>query len=407
MYRSDGTPERQPAASTGGLEDQGSWYPPLARALPDRRVIGSREPPVKLPKQAMESHYQADLAGRTVLITGGTGSFGQAAARVLLAAGCAEIRIFSRDELKQHDMRQELHEPNLRFHIGDVRDPESLEPAVRGADFVFHAAALKQVPSCEFFPMQAVLTNVVGTHNVIESAKRQGVERVVCLSTDKAAYPINAMGMTKALTEKIAQASARLRSQGDPVVAVVRYGNVLFSRGSVIPLFVDQIKRGRPLTITDPGMTRFLLPLPTAIDLVLFALAAAKPGDLFIRKAPACTIGDLAKALQELLGSDVAQTTIGMRHGEKLYETLATREELSRSEDLGDYYRVLMDDRDLNYGKYFDEGDPGEAQLDDYTSHNTQRLSVAEVRDLLGSLPEIQREIGSRSDLGSTEPKPQ
>lgn len=333
-----------------------------------------------------------DYTDRTVLVTGGTGSFGRTAARMLLAAGCREVRVFSRDELKQELMRQEFAEPRLRFHVGDVRDRDSVDGAMRGVDWVFHAAALKQVPSCEFFPMQAVLTNVTGAHNVIEVARRHDVERVVCLSTDKAAYPINAMGMTKALAEKVAQAAARLSVEGDTIVSAVRYGNVLYSRGSVVPLFVQQLRDGGPITITEPSMTRFLMSLPEALDLVLYALGNARPGDLFIKKAPACTIGELSKALQHLLGVEVDEQVIGIRHGEKLFETLATRDELTRAEDHGDYYRIVMDDRDLNYSKYFSQGTHAEVD-DDYTSHNTTRLSVGQVQQVLAGLPEIQAEM--------------
>jgi UDP-glucose 4-epimerase len=338
-----------------------------------------------------------DCRDRTVLVTGGTGSFGRTATRMLLAAGCREVRVLSRDELKQDVMRREVADPRLRFHVGDVRDRDSVDAAMRGVDWVFHAAALKQVPSCEFFPMQAVMTNIIGTHHVIEIARRHEVERVVCLSTDKAAYPINAMGMTKGLAEKVAQASARLRTGGDTVVAAVRYGNVLCSRGSVVPLFVEQIRAGGPVTMTDPAMTRFLLSLPEALELVLFALVSAEPGDLFIRKAPACTISDLSKALQHLLDTEVEEEIIGIRHGEKLFETLATREELTRAEDCGDYYRIVMDDRDLNYGKYFGQGTFGGEVVDDYTSHNTARLSVAEVQHVLEALPEIQAQMAPTS----------
>lgn len=334
-----------------------------------------------------------DCTGRTVLVTGGTGSFGRTAVRMLLTRGCREVRVFSRDELKQELMRQEFSDPRLRFYVGDVRDRDSVDAAMRNVDWVFHAAALKQVPSCEFFPMQAVLTNIIGSHNVIEVARRHAVERVVCLSTDKAAYPVNAMGMSKALAEKVAQASARLRADGDTVVAAVRYGNVLCSRGSVVPLFLGQIRTGGPVTITDPAMTRFLLSLPEALELVLYALTHAQPGDLFIKKAPACTIGDLSKALQHLLRADVAEEVIGVRHGEKLFETLATRDELTRAEDHGDYYRIVMDDRDLNYGKYVSQGTSNGQAIDDYTSHNTRRLSVAEIQQVLAALPEIRAEM--------------
>lgn len=329
---------------------------------------------------------------RTVLVTGGTGSFGRTAVRMLLDAGCGEVRVLSRDELKQELMRQEFADLRLRFHVGDVRDRDSVDAAMRGVDWVFHAAALKQVPSCEFFPMQAVLTNVTGSHNVIEVARRHDVERVVCLSTDKAAYPINAMGMTKALAEKVAQAAARLCVEGDTIVSAVRYGNVLYSRGSVVPLFVRQIREGGPITITDPAMTRFLMSLPEALELVLYALAHARPGDLFIKKAPACTIGELSKALQHLLGANVDEQVIGVRHGEKLFETLATREELTRAEDHGGYFRIVIDDRDLNYGKYVSQGTQADVD-DDYTSHNTTRLSVAEVQQVLTALPEIRAQM--------------
>ena len=326
----------------------------------------------------------------TFLITGGTGSFGEAAVRRLLGVGCREIRVFSRDELKQHDMRLRYSDERLRFFIGDVRNLDSLRAAARGVDLIFHAAALKQVPSCEFFPLEAVHTNVLGTHNVLRAAQEAGCRRVVCLSTDKAAYPINAMGMTKALGEKITQAAARFRqSDAEPVAAVVRYGNVLCSRGSVVPLFLDQILRGGPLTITNPRMTRFLLPLETALDLVLFALDHARPGELFLRKAPACTVEVLATALCEAFERNVERRIIGMRHGEKLFETLATRDEMSRAEDLGDYLRIRLDDRDLSYQKYFTEGNVDELDLEDYTSHNTRRLDVEEVKEVLCDLPEI------------------
>ena len=330
-----------------------------------------------------------------VLITGGTGSFGKTMTRHLLERGCPEVRIFSRDEAKQDDMRRLFGAPELRFHLGDVRDVKSVAQAMKGATLVFHAAALKQVPSCEFFPMQAVMTNVVGSSNVIDQAVHHGVRSVVCLSTDKAVYPINAMGMTKALMEKVAQAAARTLSSSETVVSSVRYGNVMYSRGSVIPLFVSQIAENRPLTVTEPGMTRFMLPLREAVDLVEFALLNARQGDLFIRKAPACTIGDLARAVQNLFQREVGVNVIGMRHGEKLYETLANKEELRHSEDMGDYFRVSMDDRDLNYDKYFVEGDTEEAATDDYHSSNARRLDVEEVETLLLTLPEIVRDLES------------
>lgn len=339
-----------------------------------------------------EDHTTA-LRDSTVVITGGTGTFGHAATRALLEAGCGQVRIFSRDELKQDEMRRVYADPTIKFYLGDVRDVDSVRQAVKGANFVFHAAALKQVPSCEFFPMQAVMTNVIGTHHVVEAARDLGVERVVCLSTDKAAYPINVMGMTKALSEKVAQAAGRTRLEGDCVVASVRYGNVLHSRGSVVPVFASQILQGGPLTVTDPRMTRFLLALPTAIELVLYALTHARPGDLFIRKAPACTIAQLATALQRMFGVEQGFHTIGMRHGEKLHETLATTDELTRAEDRGDYFRIMMDDRDLNYGKYFTEGNPMQPALEDYTSETTVRLTDDEVETLLLSLPEVRESL--------------
>lgn len=340
-----------------------------------------------------------ELRGRTVLITGGTGSFGQAAAAALLTQGCDDIRIFSRDEWKQEAMRHRFADRRLRFYLGDVRDRGSVDGAMDGADLVFHAAALKQVPSCEFFPMQAVATNVLGSNNVLESAAEHGVERVICLSTDKAAYPVNAMGLSKALMEKAAQARARTPSSARTLVATVRYGNVLYSRGSVVPLFLQQLRAGQPLTVTLPEMTRFLLPLDSALDLVLFALANARSGDLFVRKAPACTIGDLADAMRVLFEIPAPIRIIGMRHGEKVYETLATREEMERAEDLGDYYRIAMDDRDLNYGKYVEQGAGRAEPCDDYTSHNTTRLGRDQVIELLLALPEVQRELQPSLEL--------
>lgn len=333
------------------------------------------------------------FADRTVLITGGTGSFGNEFLQLLRPFNCREIRIFSRDELKQEHMRVTLRDPRLKFHIGDVRDRASVDNAMLGVDFAFHAAALKQVPSCEFFPMQAVATNILGSSNVVESAIAHGVSRLICLSTDKAVYPINAMGISKAMMEKVTQAAARGLGDGKTILSSVRYGNVMCSRGSVIPLFIQQILNNKPLTITVPEMTRFLLPLPLAIELVAFAFRHGRQGDLFVRKAPACTVADLATALKNLFKADTPINIIGMRHGEKLYETLSTREELAKSEDMGDYYRVSMDDRDLNYGKYFTEGDSHEADLDDYTSHNTERLDVAAVERLLLSLPEVRTEL--------------
>ena len=334
-----------------------------------------------------------NLTGKTVLITGGTGSFGRAMVDRLLQTDVKEIRIFSRDELKQELMRIEYKQPRLNFYIGDVRERDSVDNVMKGVDYVFHAAALKQVPSCEFFPIQAVYTNILGGHNVIESAIANKVKTVVCLSTDKAAYPINAMGMTKALLEKVAQAAARTKACNDTVVCCVRYGNVMYSRGSVIPLFIQQVKAGKPPTLTEPAMTRFLMPLRDSVDLVLFAFTNAKPGDLFVKKAAASTIGDLAQAIKNLFKSTVETKVIGIRHGEKLYETLVTKEELRRSEDMGDYYRVSLDDRNLNYNLYFTEGDKKEALLDDYHSHNTTQLNVKQVEELLLSLPEVQAEL--------------
>jgi UDP-glucose 4-epimerase len=333
------------------------------------------------------------FAGSTVLITGGTGSFGHEFLDYLKSRDCREVRIFSRDELKQEHMRVALADPKIKFYIGDVRDRDSVDNAMRSVDYVFHAAALKQVPSCEFFPMQAVLTNVTGSHNVIESAMAHGVQRLVCLSTDKAVYPVNAMGMTKALMEKVTQAAARAGSNGGTILSSVRYGNVMASRGSVIPLFIKQMREGKPLTLTVPEMTRFLLPLPLAIELVAFAFNHGQQGDLFVRKAPACTVANLAQALKNLFHSDVPIQVIGMRHGEKIYETLATREELAKAEDMGDYYRVPMDGRDLNYSKYFTEGDTTESALDDYTSHNTEQLDLAAVEALMLTLPEVREAL--------------
>lgn len=331
----------------------------------------------------------------TVLVTGGTGSFGSSMARRLLATGVDEIRVLSRDELKQHELREALGDPRVRFYIGDVRDFDSIDRACRGVDYAFHAAALKQVPSCEFFPLEAVRTNVMGSANVIEAANKNRVKSVVCLGTDKAVYPINAMGMSKAMMEKTAQAFARNNPTADTVVSTVRYGNVMASRGSVIPLFIEQVRSGQPITITDPGMTRFLLSLEEAVLLVEHALTHAQPGDLYIRKAPACTIHDLAVAVAELMGVEPKIRVIGTRHGEKLYETLATREELSRAVDQQDYFRVPVDARDLNYSQYFDEGDIGESVREDYSSHNTQRLGIHEVKALLMNLALVRAALES------------
>ncbi|MFH1370578.1 MAG: polysaccharide biosynthesis protein [Planctomycetota bacterium] len=342
------------------------------------------------------SDLSAKLSGKTILVTGGTGSFGNKVLRHLLETTAAkEFRVFSRDECKQEMMRIELNNPKVKFYIGDVRDRDSVDGVMEGVDLVFHAAALKQVPSCEFFPMQAVLTNIVGGHNVIESAIHYGVASVVCLSTDKAVYPVNAMGMTKSLMEKVAQAAARAKITKSTVVSCVRYGNVMCTRGSVIPLFIQQIRQKKPLTITVPEMTRFLLPLRDSVDLVLFAFQNAKPGDLFVKKAPACTVADLAQAVKNIFKSDIPDKIIGIRHGEKIYETLLTREELHRAKDMGDYYRVLLDDRNLNYALYFTEGDLKEVATEDYTSHNTTRLNIKQVEKLLLSLHEIQKELAN------------
>lgn len=338
------------------------------------------------------------FAKKTALITGGTGSFGRTVCDFLREQDCGEIRIFSRDELKQELMRLELNDPRVKFHLGDIRDAASIDGAMAGADMVFHAAALKQVPSCEFFPMQAVQTNVLGSENVIRAAIRHGVDKLVCLSTDKAVYPVNTMGITKALMEKAVVAASR--GSGRTTVSCVRYGNVMYSRGSVIPLFIKQIRDGKPLTITDGSMTRFLLPLREALDLVLFAFEHSRPGDIFIKKAPACTVEDLVIALKKMFLTETRIQRIGMRHGEKIYETLATREELVRADDLGEYYRVPMDDRDLNYGKYVSEGLPQEACIDDYHSHNTRRLCVSEIELLLMSLPEVVRQVEEHRALG-------
>ncbi len=334
-----------------------------------------------------------NLKNKTILITGGTGSFGHELLKTITGRDFKEVRIFSRDELKQEMMRLQLNNPRVKFYIGDVRDRAGVDKAMEGVNLVFHAAALKQVPSCEFFPMQAVMTNILGSSNVVESAIRHKVESVVCLGTDKAVYPVNAMGMTKALMEKISQAACRGLTEKGTRISCVRYGNVMCSRGSVIPLFIKQIKEKKPITVTEAGMTRFLLPLNEAIKLVLFAFSHAKQGNIFIKKSPACTVGDLARALKELFKSDVPVKSIGIRHGEKIYETLASTEELRRAQDMGDYFRVSMDGRDLNYNKYFTEGDKKEVQFSDYTSHNTERLNVKEVKKMLLKLPEVVSEL--------------
>ncbi|MRM93452.1 NAD-dependent epimerase/dehydratase family protein [Riemerella anatipestifer] len=332
------------------------------------------------------------IKNEILLITGGTGSFGTAVLRKFINTDhFREIRIFSRDEKKQDDMRNQFKNDKLKFYIGDVRDAHSVEKAMRGVDYVFHAAALKQVPSCEFFPMQAVQTNVIGTQNVIESAVKHGVKKVICLSTDKAAYPINAMGISKAMMEKIAIAGSR--DAGETIICLTRYGNVMASRGSVIPLFIKQIKSNSPLTITDPKMTRFLMSLEEAVDLVLFAFENGNPGDLFVNKAPAGTIGNLAQAIKELYGADNEIRIIGTRHGEKLYETLCTREEMIKAEDMGDFYRIPADNRDLNYARYFSEGEEDISKVDDYHSHNTEQQDVQGIKTLLMKLPIIRKDV--------------
>lgn len=329
-----------------------------------------------------ESTNITAFTGKTLLITGGTGSFGHTVLKHFLTTDIGQVRIFSRDEKKQDDMRHDLqarypeYASKVKFYIGDVRNAQSVKDAMPGVDYIFHAAALKQVPSCEFFPMEAVRTNVEGTDNVLHAAIEFGVKRVVCLSTDKAAYPINAMGISKAMMEHVIYANARVAAErGNTVICCTRYGNVMCSRGSVIPLFIDQIKSGNPITITNPEMTRFLMNLDEAVELVRFAFEHANPGDLFIQKADASTIGDLAKGVQQLFG-DTGTNIIGTRHGEKLYETLMTREERLRSEDMGDYYRVAADNRDLNYDKYFVKGQVHTEAEESYTSHNTKRLDV-------------------------------
>lgn len=320
---------------------------------------------------------------KTLLITGGTGSFGNAVLKRFLDSDIKEIRIFSRDEKKQDDMRHALRSSKVKFYIGSVRDKRSVDNAMRGVDYIFHAAALKQVPSCEFFPIEAVNTNVIGTQNVLDSAVEFGVKNVVVLSTDKAAYPINAMGISKAMMEKVAIAKARTLEGTNTIISCTRYGNVMASRGSVIPLFLDQIKAGSDLTLTDPNMTRFMMTLDNAVDLVLYAFENAQNGDLFVQKAPAATIGILAQSIIELSESASKIKVIGTRHGEKLYETLVTREEMAKSEDMGNYFRIPADNRDLNYDKYFVEGQQKISSIEDYHSHNTNRLDIDGMKKLL------------------------
>ena len=330
---------------------------------------------------------------KTLLITGGTGTFGNAVLRRYLHSDIAEIRIFSRDEKKQDDMRRRWTDPRVKFYIGDVRHEQSLKDAMAGVDFVFHAAALKQVPSCEFFPIEAVRTNVLGAENLLNAAIAAGVKRVIVLSTDKAVYPINAMGISKAMMEKLAVAKSRVAGQ-TTVICCTRYGNVMASRGSVVPHFIRQIQAGQPLTVTDPHMTRFMMSIDGAVDLVLWAFEHGNSGDTFVLKAPAATLETLAHALKVVLAADSPIQVIGTRHGEKLYETLLTREEMAVAEDMGDYYRVAADNRDLNYGAYFDTGRDEVSLKDDYNSHNTTRLSIDEMADMLRKLDIVQRALG-------------
>lgn len=332
---------------------------------------------------------------KVLMITGGTGSFGNAVLNRFLETDVREIRIFSRDEKKQEDMRIALNNPKLKFYIGDVRNYDSIHEAMHGVDYVFHAAALKQVPSCEFYPMEAVRTNVLGAENVMNAAVASGVDRVVVLSTDKAVYPINAMGLSKAMMEKLMVAKSRMRNERETVLCATRYGNVMASRGSVIPLFVNQLKEGKPLTITDPSMTRFLMSLEDSVDLVLYAFEHGRQGDIFVQKAPASTVDDLAKALKDLFKKENEIRVIGTRHGEKLYESLVSREEMAKAEDMGQYYRIPADNRDLNYAKFFVEGETIIASLDDYTSHNTERLDVDGVKNLLLKLDFIREQLNA------------
>ncbi len=330
---------------------------------------------------------------KVLMITGGTGSFGNAVLRRFLDTGVREIRVFSRDEKKQEDMRITLNHPKLKFYIGDVRNSDSISDALHGCDYVFHAAALKQVPSCEFYPLEAVRTNVLGAENVMNAAIARGVKRMIVLSTDKAVYPINAMGLSKAMMEKLMVAKSRIRMEGETVLSATRYGNVMASRGSVIPLFIDQIKAGRDVTVTDPTMTRFLMSLPDSVDLVLHAFAHGQQGDIFVQKAPACTVQVLAEALLEIFGGTSRVRVIGTRHGEKLFESLVSREEMAKAIDDTRYYRIPADNRDLNYAKYFVEGETSVSTSDDYTSHNTTRLEKQEVVDLLLKLDYVQEQL--------------
>ena len=330
---------------------------------------------------------------KVLMITGGTGSFGSTVLRRFLSTRVREIRIFSRDEEKQEKMRIALNNDKVKFYIGDIRNYDSIRQAMKGVDYVFHAAALKQVPSCEFYPLEAVRTNILGAENVMSAAIASGVQRVVVLSTDKAVYPINAMGVSKAMMEKLMVAKARMLGSGETVLCATRYGNVMASRGSVIPLFVSQLKAGRPLTITDPNMTRFLMSLEHSVDLVLYGLEHGSQGDIFVQKAPASTVGDLAQALVEIFAKSNPIQIIGTRHGEKLFESLVSREEMARAEDMERYYRIPADNRDLNYNKFFSDGEETISHLDDYTSHNTERLDVEQVKVLLRNLDFIRDEL--------------
>jgi len=341
----------------------------------------------------MSNTKNAIFTEKTLLITGGTGSFGNAVLERFLSTDVGEIRIFSRDEKKQEDMRIAFNNPKLKFHIGDVREYQSVFEALRGVDFVFHAAALKQVPSCEFYPMEAVRTNVLGAENVMNAALANGVSRVVVLSTDKAVYPVNAMGISKAMMEKLMVAKSRSRTSSETVFCATRYGNVMGSRGSVIPLFIQQLRAGKPLTVTDPSMTRFLMSLEDSVDLVIHAFSNAEQGDIFVQKAPASTIGDLAAAVSELLAVSRPIKIIGTRHGEKLFESLLSREEMARADKMERYFRVPSDDRDLNYDKYFVEGETTVSAFEDYTSHNTTQLSVHDIKELLLTLPFIREAL--------------
>src|ERR1035437_4146236 len=338
-----------------------------------------------------------EFSNSTLLITGGTGSFGNAVLKRFLNTDIKEVRIFSRDEKKQDDMRQYYNNPKIKYYIGDVRNYESIKSAMNGVDFVFQAAALKQVPSCEFFPVEAVRTNVLGCENVLNAAMENKVSRVIVLSTDKAVYPINAMGMSKALSEKVMVAKSRNLVGTGMVFCGTRYGNVMASRGSVIPLFIDQIKKGNPLTITDPNMTRYMMTLDDAVDLVIFAFKNGNPGDIFVQKSPAATIEVLAKALLELFKAKNPIKIIGTRHGEKLYETLVNREEMLKAEDLGNYYRIPADTRDLNYNRFFIEGEAQISQMEEYNSHNTIRLNIEETKQLLLKLDFIQEDLGKKA----------